>query len=96
MRKLGEHHGRSPDQVTVEELRQYFIHLKCEKRVARQTSTQVLCAVKLFWEKTLRRPWPQEVELARATPQFKLPVILSTQEGRAILGRALRARRRPA
>ena len=87
MRKLGEHHGRSPDQVTVEELRQYFIYLKCEKRVARQTSTQVLCAVKLFWEKTLRRPWPQEVELARATPQFKLPLILSAQEVRNILGR---------
>lgn len=86
MRKLGEHHDRPPEAVTVEELRQYFIHLKCHKRVARQTSTQALCAIKLFWEKTLRREWPHAVEMARATPQFKLPVILSAPEVRRILG----------
>ena len=39
----------------------------------------------MFWEKTLHRPWPQEVELARANPQFKLPVILSAKEVRRIL-----------
>jgi len=53
--------------------------------VARQTSTQAICAIKLFWEKTLHRPWPHEVELARANPQFKLPVILSATEVRRIL-----------
>ena len=39
----------------------------------------------MFWEKSLRRPWPAEVELVRATPQFKLPVILSAAEVRQIL-----------
>ena len=68
-------------------MRQYFIHLKTVKQVARQTSTQALCAIKLFWEKTLRRPWPAEVELVRANPQFKLPVILSAAEVRRVLAR---------
>jgi len=54
--------------------------------VARQTSTQALCAIKMFWEKTLRRTWPAELELARANPEFKLPVILSANEVRRILG----------
>jgi integrase/recombinase XerD len=39
----------------------------------------------MFWEKTLQRAWPAEVELVRATPQFKLPVILSAAEVRRIL-----------
>jgi len=53
--------------------------------VARQTSTQAICAIKVFWEKTLNRVWPHELELARANPQFKLPVVLSASEVRRIL-----------
>lgn len=85
MRKLSEFYGKSPDLITAEELRQYFLYLKTEKKLARQTSTQSICAIKLFWEKTLRQPWPAEVQLVRANPQFKLPVVLSAQEVRKIL-----------
>ena len=53
--------------------------------MARQTSTQAICAIKVFWEKTLNRVWPHELELARANPQFKLPVVLSASEVRRIL-----------
>jgi len=66
-------------------LRQYFLHLKTERRFTRSSSTQAICAVKMFWEKSLRRPWPAEVELVRATPQFKLPIILAVAEVRKIL-----------
>ena len=55
VRQLSEHYAKSPDLVTAEELRQYFLHLKSERRFARQSSTQALCAIKLFWEKTLQR-----------------------------------------
>jgi len=41
----------------------------------------------LFWEKTLQRPWPHALELVRANPQFKLPVVLSAGEVRALLAR---------
>jgi len=85
VRHLAEHFERSPDQISPEELRQYFIYLKTERGFARQTSTQALCAIKLFWEKTLQRTWPAELEFARATPQFKLPVILSAGEVRTII-----------
>jgi len=86
VRQWAEHFNTAPDLITAEQLRQYFIHLKCIKKVARQTSTQALCAIKLFWEKSLRRDWPKELELVRAQPRFKLPVILSAQEVRQILG----------
>jgi len=85
LRQLSEHYGKSPDLISAEEFRQYCLHLKTVKRVARQTSTQVICAFKLFWEKTLKRPWPHELELARANPEFKLPVVLSATEVRRVL-----------
>jgi integrase/recombinase XerD len=89
VRQLGEHFGRAPERVTPEELRQYFLHLKTERRFSRSSSTQAICAIKLFWEKSLRRPWPAEVQLVRANPQFKLPVILAAAEVRKILGAVL-------
>lgn len=86
VRQLSEHYSRSPELISAEEIRQYCIYLKTTKKVARQTSTQAICAIKIFWEKTLRRDWPHELELARANPQFKLPVVLSGSETRLILG----------
>jgi len=68
-------------------MRQYCIHLKSVKKVARQTSTQFICAFKLFWEKTLKREWPHEMGLVRANPEFKLPVVLSGSEVRNILAK---------
>jgi len=85
VRQLSEHYDRSPELISFEEVRQYCIHLKTIKKVARQTATQFICAFKLFWEKTLQRPWPKELELVRANPQFKLPVVLSAAEVRKIL-----------
>lgn len=89
LRQLSEFHGKSPDLISAEEFRQYCIHLKAVKKVARQTSTQVICAFKLFWEKTLKRVWPHELELVRANPQFKLPVVLSAAEVRRILAKVV-------
>lgn len=85
VRQLSEHFDKSPDLVTAEELRQYFIDLKVRRKFSRQSSTQAICAIKLFWEKTLQRVWPAEVVLVRATPQFKLPVVLSASETRRII-----------
>jgi len=93
---LAEHFGKAPEAVSPEELRQYFIFLKHDKKVARQTATQAICAIKLFWEKSLRRPWPAEVELVRADPEFKLPVVLSSQEVRLVLSKVSAADQRVA
>ena len=82
---MSEFYGQSPDLISAEDIRQYCIHLKSHKQVARQTSTQAICAIKLFWEKTLHRAWPHELQLARANPQFKLPVVLSASEVRRVL-----------
>jgi integrase/recombinase XerD len=89
VRQLAEYYDKSPDQITEEELRQYFLYLKNEKQVARSTSTVALCGIKFFFERTLQRRWPA-FELIRPAQQEKLPVVLSVAEVRAILQRVRR------
>ena len=46
MAQLAGHFHRSPDQLSEEELRQYFLYLANEKKVARATATIALCGIK--------------------------------------------------
>jgi len=55
VRQLAEHPNNSLDQITEEELRLYFLYLKNEKQVSRSTSTNALCAIKMLYERTLKR-----------------------------------------
>ena len=57
VRQLAQHYRRSPDRITEEELRQYFLYLANEKKVARATATITLCAVRFLYEQSLHRPW---------------------------------------
>ncbi len=76
--------GRSPDQLTEEEIRRYFLHLINERKVAKSTVTIHLSGIKFFFQTTLQKPWPV-FELIRPKPRKKLPVVLSPQEVRTIL-----------
>lgn len=64
IRRMAEHYGKSPDRITEEELRQYFLYLTYEKQVGRGTCTILLCAVKFLYQHTLQREWPT-LELVR-------------------------------
>jgi integrase/recombinase XerD len=85
VRQLSEHYHKSPDQITEEELRQYFLFIKNVKQYARGSSTIAICGIKFFYERTLNRQWTT-LGLVRAAPEKKLPVILSREEVRQILG----------
>jgi integrase/recombinase XerD len=82
---LARHYRKSPDLITEEELRQYFLHLTLEKKVARATATIALCALKFFFQNTLQRQWTA-LKLLRPPQSQKLPVVLSRQEVLQILG----------
>ena len=58
VRQLATHFGRSPDQISEEELRHYFLYLRNEKHVAPNTVNVALNAVKFLYLHTLQRPWP--------------------------------------
>ncbi len=52
--QLAQHYQRRPDQLSEEELRQYFLYLTNEKKIARPTATIALCGIKFFYEQTLK------------------------------------------
>lgn len=84
VRQLAEHYGRSPDLITEEELRSYFLHLVEVKRFARPTITIALCGIKFFYERTVQRDWSL-FDVVRPHREKKLPVVLSRGEVRRIL-----------
>src|SRR5215211_959309 len=84
VRQLSEHYHKSPELITEEELRQYFLFIKNVKHYSRNTSTVAICGIKFFFEKTLNRDWAT-FGLLRAPREKKLPVILSREEVRQIL-----------
>ncbi len=84
VRQLAKYYRRSPDQISEEELRQYFLYLTQEKKVARATATIALCGIKFFFETTLGRAWTT-LTLVRPAREFKLPVVLSREEVRRAL-----------
>jgi integrase/recombinase XerD len=85
VRQLAEHYHKSPDLITEEELRQYFLFIKNVKHYSRNTMTIALCGIKFFYEQTLNRSWAI-FGIVRPPREKKLPVILSREEVRQILG----------
>jgi site-specific recombinase XerD len=84
VRLLAEHFQKSPDKITEEEIRDYFLYVKNVRKWSRSTSTIALCGIKFFYENTIKRDW-SILHLVRAERQKKLPVILSPDEVRHIL-----------
>ena len=85
VRQLAEHYGKSPDQITEEELRQYFLYLKNVKQASRSACTVALCGIKFFFQHTIRREWTT-LDLVRPAREKRLPVVLSVDEVRQVLG----------
>src|SRR6266852_8895114 len=84
VRQLAEHYHKSPDLITEEELRQYFLYLKNVKHYSRNTMTIAICGIKFFFERPVEKQWTT-FNLVRPAPEKKLPVILGLAEARQIL-----------
>ena len=84
--QLAAHYHTSPDQITEEELRGYFLHIKNVKRYSRSANTIALCGIKFFYEHPRKREW-STLTFVRAPREQKLPAVLSVDEVRTILAR---------
>jgi integrase/recombinase XerD len=84
MKQLAQYYNRSPEEISQEELRQYFLYLKNDKGVSRSTMTVALCAIKFFYQHTLQRPWSL-LAFVRPPHEQKLPVVLSIEEVHRVL-----------
>jgi site-specific recombinase XerD len=83
--QLSKRLKKSPDCIDEEELREYFLYLKNEKHVADSTFSIALCGIKFFYEQTLKKEW-HTLQLVRPDRKKKLPVVLSMDEVKRILG----------
>jgi len=84
VRKLAQHYHKSPDLVTEEELRQYFLYRTNVSRWSRVACTIALCGIKFFYENTLRKDWTH-VGLVKPKRVKSLPTVLSVEEVRRTL-----------
>jgi site-specific recombinase XerD len=85
VRQLAKHYHKSPDLITEAELRQYFLFIKNVKHYSRPTMTIAICGLRFLYQDTLNRKWTI-FGIVRPAPEKKLPVILSREEVRQILG----------
>ena len=84
VRQLAEHYWRSPDTLSEEEIRAYFLYLTNVKHFARPSMTIALSGIKFFYERTCRREW-NIFDVVRPRREYRLPAILSPAEVRLLL-----------
>lgn len=82
---LAKYFMRSPDTLSEEEVRAFFLHLINERKVAPSTVRIYLYGIRFFFTKTLQRQWAF-LDLVRPAKRRKLPVVLTQTEVKTILG----------
>ena len=81
---FAQHFHRSPDQLGAEEIRRYQLFLIQEKKLAWSSYNQIVCALRFFYAKTLKRAFLLE-DIPFPRHEQRLPLILSKEEVARIL-----------
>jgi len=76
---LARYYQTSPDQLSLEEIREYQLHLVEERLLSAESVNTFVSAANFFYTVTLETPWP-EGALPRARVPKRLPVVLSAGE----------------
>ncbi len=84
VRVLANYYHRSPDLITEDEIRRFFLYMINERKSSASSITVYLCGIKFFYETTLKRTFPI-FDLVRPLRTKKLPVVLSSEEVPLIL-----------
>ena len=83
VRNFVRHFMRPPDQLTLEHIRQYQLHLSRDRHVAWTSLNQVVCALRFFYREVLKTDWEVRHIPYQKTGR-KLPEILSPAEVTAL------------
>jgi integrase/recombinase XerD len=82
--QFAQHFHRSPDHLGAEDIRRYQLFLIQEKKLAWSSYNQIVCALRFFYAKTLKRAFLlQDIPFPRQ--EQRLPLILSPEEVARIL-----------
>jgi integron integrase len=77
---------RHPAAMGADEVNAFLSHLAVEGRVSASTQAQALCALVFLYRHVLDDPLPWINDIVRARRLKKLPVVLTREEVRALLG----------
>lgn len=80
------HRKRHPAEMGEAEINRFLTHLAVEKHVSPSTQTQALCALLFLYRTVLGREVGELEGLIRAKRRRKLPLVLTREEVKAILG----------
>lgn len=81
---FAKHFGRSPEQLGLEQVRQYQVYLVQRKKASWCRFNQAVCALRFLYRITLPRPWPVSMIPFPKRPK-QLPVVLSPAEAQQLL-----------
>lgn len=77
--KLAIYHGKSPDRLNREEIRNYLVHLLEDRKLSVGTYRQALAAYRYFYRWVIKRGDLVE-DILSPRPERHLPVVLSVNE----------------
>jgi len=92
---LAKYYRRSPKQLTLEEVRQYLLHLERERRLSWSSLNAAKCGLRFLYFKTLK--WePSLMDIPPRKSPSQLPEVLSREEGGRVLAAVDNLKRRTA
>jgi len=84
VRQLADHYHTPPDRLTEEQLRNYFLYLKNEKRFAPASLKMAYYGIRYFYTHTAPRQWAT-LERLRVPKEKRLPDVLTVDEVRRLV-----------
>ena len=80
VRDFAAYFHKSPDQLGVEEVRQFQLHMLRDQKLASGTVQNRMTALHFFFKRVLKRHDPEMYDMALTRKPKKLPVVLSPEE----------------
>ncbi|MEO1233653.1 MAG: integron integrase [Myxococcota bacterium] len=80
------HEGRDPSTLALHEIEAFLTHLATDRKVAASTQNQAVAAILFLYRRVLAMDLPWLDEVKRAKGVKRLPVVLSREEVRKVIG----------
>ena len=84
VRQLADHFHTSPDRLSEHHVRDYFLHLKNDRKFASGSLVVAYSGIKFFYSHTTPRDWPT-LQRLRVRKEKRLPDVLSVDEVRRLI-----------
>jgi integrase/recombinase XerD len=84
VRQLADHYHTPPDRLSEQQVRDYLLHLKNDRRLASATLIVAYSGIRFFYSHTAPRDWPT-LQRLRVPREKTLPDVLSVAEVRRLI-----------